>query len=200
MLKICRSVPDGCGYSLGTVLVFRCGSIPDSGEELDNFAFSPCADDQIITCVLCIRPLCPNAGELRWIGGLCIALSVSNAPSRVSAIVRTGFLRARPHTRISSRQTDAYYGQIGNGEGNGIAIVPAFATRKASRGSVMTRKAACFAHIVVSFRGLDRHGSEPLRIPYEDLGEHIACYLEHAAAPRIPPCFRVGEPACRSGQ
>ena len=71
-----------------------------------------------------------------------IALSVANAPSRVYALVRAGFLRARPHTRITPRRTDAYYGQIRSGEGNGIDIVVAVVTGRASRGSVMTWKAA----------------------------------------------------------
>jgi hypothetical protein len=59
-------------------------------------------------------------------------------------VVRAALLKAQPHPSITSRRSDAYHGQIGNGLGKMIDIAPAFAIRKAIRDSAMAWKAASF--------------------------------------------------------
>jgi len=74
--------------------------------------------------------------------------------SRILMVVRAAVLKAQPHPSITSRRSDAYHGQIGNGLGNVIDIVPAFAIRRAIRDSAMACCRRLLCANVIKFGGI----------------------------------------------
>ena len=74
--------------------------------------------------------------------------------SRVSMDVRAALLKAQPNLLITSRRSDAYHGQIGNGLGNVTDIAPSFAIRKAIRDSAMACCRRLLCANVIKFGGI----------------------------------------------